>query len=41
MTSWLAEYSAALEARDSREKAQSRYINACTYEIYVAADYGS
>ena len=29
MKSWLTEYSAALDARDAREKAQIRFINAC------------
>ena len=29
MTSWISEYQSALDARDSREKANSVYIEAC------------
>jgi hypothetical protein len=29
MTSWISEYQSALDARDSREKANSIYIEAC------------
>lgn len=32
-TSWFADYSAALDARDAREKAQMTYINACTHSL--------
>jgi sulfur transfer protein SufE len=35
MSNPLAEYLAAIEARDVREKAHEEYINACTSQLWM------
>jgi hypothetical protein len=38
MTSWISEYQSALDARDSREKANSVYIEACKTNQHLKQD---